>query len=77
MKNILKVIPIVAGGLAVSPICRADLLDNLPTWADVVNNSGATANGVVDTFAPAMYLAIGIAVGIFAIKFVIGLFRSM
>lgn len=77
MNKSLKVISVIATGLSFAGIARADMLDNLPNWADIVNNSTAPANGVVDTFAPAMFLAIGIYLGIFGIKFVIGLFRSM
>lgn len=77
MKNYQKVIPAVIGALGLANVCRADMLDSLPNWATIVNESSATANGVFGTFDQAMYLAVGIAVGIFGIKFVIGLFRSM
>lgn len=77
MNTHLKVISLALGGLGLTQVCHADMLDSLPNWATIVNESSATANGVVATFDTAMYLAIGIAVGIFGIKFVIGLFRSM
>lgn len=76
-EKVIYAIPVSIATFSIANVCRADMLDSLPNWADIVNGAGATANGVFATFSPAMYLAIGIAVGIFGIKFVIGLFRSM